>query len=384
MKIRIILLIFIGLCLSCSEGDRLYENLKVVIGYDEEPLVNGQNIEVDSFRIVPLETTSGSVLSRIDRLLVSDSLIFIHDNDRLLCFDYSGKFLYPIGVKGRGAGEYLRISTIFINPFLHTINIVDEVLDKVLTYRLDGTYLYMKKYPSRSFYMAHTAYLADNDKLLCNNYIYNNFNQTYSMINIETGISQFLCRSSLHTKNTAMPTGQETVAFNNDTIKMLLPFDNKLYTCTDSSLIPIISIRMDKKILSEKRLNAETDFSIMTYFNFSEEGYFAGFKSICETRDYILLNEAGENQYFLVDKRKNAGRRYFYNDAGEQKYLPLLGICTTDGDYLVGTVPNFVLKNFVKQIPESVSGQELNKLREVGFAIQEEDNPCIFFYKLRS
>lgn len=88
---------------------------------------------------------------------------------------------------------------------------------------------------------------------------------------------------------------------------------------------------MDKKILSEKRLNAETDFSIMTYFNVSEEGYFAGFKSICETRDYILLNEAGENQYFLVDKRKNAGRRYFYNDAGEQKYLPLLGICTTDG-----------------------------------------------------
>ena len=84
MKIRIILLIFIGLCLSCSEGDRLYENLKVVIGYDEEPLVNGQNIEVDSFRIVPLETTSGSVLSRIDRLLVSDSLIFIHDNDRVL------------------------------------------------------------------------------------------------------------------------------------------------------------------------------------------------------------------------------------------------------------------------------------------------------------
>ena len=96
------------------------------------------------------------------------------------------------------------------------------------------------------------------------------------------------------------------------------------------------------------------------------------------------MNEAGENQYFLVDKRKNVGRRYFYNDAGEQKYLPLLGICTTDGDYLVGTVPNFVLKNFVKQIPESVSGQELNKLREVGFAIQEEDNPCIFFYKLRS
>lgn len=51
-------------------------------------------------------------------------------------------------------------------------------------------------------------------------------------------------------------------------------------------------------------MNAETDFSIMTYFNVSEEGYFAGFKSICETRDYILLNEAGENQYFLVDKRK--------------------------------------------------------------------------------
>lgn len=384
MRIRILLLIFIGLCLCCREDDRLYENLKVVVGYDEEPLMNGQNIEVDSFRIVPLETTSVSVLSHIDRLLVFDSLIFIHDNDRLLCFDYSGKFLYTIGVKGRGTGEYLRISTIFINPFLHTINIVDEVSDKVLTYRLDGTYLYMKKYPSRSFYMAHTAYLMDSDKLLCNNYIYNDFNQTYSMINIKTGIRQCLWQSSLHTKNTAMPMGQETVAFNNDSITMLLPFDNVLYTCTDTCLLPVISIRMDKKILSEKRLSAETDFSIMTYLNVSEEGYFAGFKSICETQDYILLNEAGENQYFLIDKRINSGRRYFYSVADKQEYLPLLGICTTDGDYLVGTVSNYVLKNLVKQIPENVYGHELNKLREVGLGIQEEDNPCIFFYKIKT
>lgn len=384
MKTLLILLIFIGLCLSCSEGNRLYENLKVIIGYDEEPLVNGLNIEVDSFRIVPLETTSGSILSNIDRLLVSDSLIFIHNNDRLLCFDYSGKFLYPIGVKGRGAGEYLRINTIFINPFLHTINIVDEVSDKVLTYQLDGTYLHTKKYPVRSFYMVHTCYLVDSDKLLCNNYIYNSFNRIYSMINIATGTFQPLWQSSLHTKNTAMSTGQETVAFYNDTIKMLLPFDNKLYTCIDSSLIPVISIRTDKKILSKRRLNAEENFSIMTYLNASEEGYFTGFKSIFETRDYILLNEAGENQYFLVDKQKNAGRRYFYNYDGEQKYLPLLGICTTDGDYLVGTVPNYVLKNLVKQIPASVSEPKLNKLREVGVARQEEDNPCIFFYKLRN
>ena len=80
MKIRIILLIFIGLCLSCSEGDRLYENLKVVIGYDEEPLVNGQNIEVDSFRIVPLETTTGSDFSSIELLLFYYILIYINEN----------------------------------------------------------------------------------------------------------------------------------------------------------------------------------------------------------------------------------------------------------------------------------------------------------------
>lgn len=384
MKMLIISLMFIGLCLGCNDGNRSLGNVKVITGYDEEPLTNGQRVVVDSFRIVPLETTSGSVLSRIDRLLVFDSLIFIHDNDRLLCFDYAGKFLYPIGMKGRSAEEYLRISTIFINPFLHTINIVDEVSDKVLTYRLDGTYLRMKKYPSRSFYMIHTGFMTDTANLLCNNCIYNDFNQTYSMINMRTEKRHSLCHSLFRTKNTAMPTGQETISFHDDTIKLILPFDNKIYTCNDTCLTPIISIRTDKKILSEKRLNAETDFSIMTYFNASEEGYFTGFKNICETKDYMLLNEAGENQYFLVNKRKNMGRRYFYNQTDEQGSLPLLGICTTDGDFLVGTVSNLVLKNLVEQIPKNVSGEELKKLREVGFAMHEEDNPCIFFYKLRN
>lgn len=108
------------------------------------------------------------------------------------------------------------------------------------------------------------------------------------------------------------------------------------------------------------------------------QGIFGTFEII------ILLNEAGENQYFLIDKRINSGRRYFYSVADKQEYLPLLGICTTDGDYFVGTVSNDVLKNLIKQIPENVYGHELNKLREVGLGIQEEDNPCIFFYKIKT
>lgn len=384
MKIKIILCFIIGLCWACKEKDYTYKDLKIIKGYDEEVQANGTGIEVDSFQVVPLETNSSSILSGINRVAFMDSLIFIHSNDRLLCFNNAGKFLYPVGIKGRGAGEYLRINTFFTDNFHQTINIVDEFSGKILTYKPDGTYLNEKKYPPRSFYMLHTGYLVGKDKLLCSNYVYKRFNRIYSLIDLPAGTTKELGKFPLQTQNTAMPIGQETIATYKDSIKVILPFDNKLYSYADSTLVPLILIETEKKFLSERKLKAEKDFSVMTYFNADQKGYFSGFKAIFETENYILLNEAGNNQYFLIDKKKNTGKRYTYSNDGKLNRLPLTGIFTINKNYFVGTISAYALKDLTKHIPEPIPDQNLKKLKEISTTIEEGDNPCLLFYKLKT
>lgn len=384
MKIATILCFIASICYACKEKSDSYTNLTIIHGYDEKVMMNGHGIEVDSFHIIPLETNSESVLSGINKIAFIDSLMIIHSYDRVLCFNHSGKFLYSIGLKGRGAGEYLRINTFFIDRTLQTINLVDEFSSKILTYKLNGTYLNEKTYPPKTFYMLHTGFLTDKHKLLCNHYIYNHFNNIYSSIDLSTGDITVLHKFPLQTQNTAMFIGREPIVTYNDTSKMILPFDNKLYTYTDSCLSPVSLIKTQKKFLSKRRLKAEKDFSVMTYFHAEEKGYFTGFKTICETESHLLLNEAGSNRYFLTDKKKNAGQRYTYHIDGTLTDLPLLGIFTTYQNYFVGSISNYSLKELVSQIPENISNQYLQKLKKIAISIEESDNPCLLFYKLKN
>ena len=62
----------------------------------------------------------------------------------LLAFDHSGKFLYPIGRKGQGPGEYLRTIDIFTNTDKSTIFISDA--RKMLEYDFHGTFI--KSFPN--------------------------------------------------------------------------------------------------------------------------------------------------------------------------------------------------------------------------------------------
>lgn len=58
---------------------------------------------------VPLETDSACLLHSITKVSLTDSLLFVSDNNRLLLFDRKGKFINQIGSQGRGPGEYNRI-----------------------------------------------------------------------------------------------------------------------------------------------------------------------------------------------------------------------------------------------------------------------------------
>ena len=62
---------------------------------------------VRSIEYIPLEAANQSLITEIVEIVFTNNKIYISDNrERVLCFDLNGKYLYQLGRKGRGPGEY--------------------------------------------------------------------------------------------------------------------------------------------------------------------------------------------------------------------------------------------------------------------------------------
>lgn len=79
---------------------------------------------VDSMQFISLETTEKSLLGVIDQVQkVGNKLIVVdaYKAQKILAFDMSGKFLYTIGAKGEGTGEYTSLNHVVITSQVITV-----------------------------------------------------------------------------------------------------------------------------------------------------------------------------------------------------------------------------------------------------------------------
>lgn len=75
---------------------------------------------------IPLETSPNCLIQDIYHVKLSESYIFIHDYDRILQFDRSGKFIRQIGSTGRGPQEYYNIHDLCVNEQKKEIYIISS------------------------------------------------------------------------------------------------------------------------------------------------------------------------------------------------------------------------------------------------------------------
>jgi len=76
---------------------------------------------------IPLETNSKSVFSRVYKIAMCKSYIFVTDAQRVHQFDKVGNFVRQIGSRGRGPGEYqgLSIRDICVNDSLNRLIVLE-------------------------------------------------------------------------------------------------------------------------------------------------------------------------------------------------------------------------------------------------------------------
>jgi hypothetical protein len=155
----ITLLILIFQQISCNRTantaeDYIYYNPSIEIDYEVNPITyNLLGIEltdfydnVDSIKIIPLETNDESLIGTISRVYLINDTIFVADYSKtksIFVYDNSGRYLYKICKKGQGPGEYQKINMMQMDD--STIQILDYLSWKWIKYDLTGQLLLEKK-----------------------------------------------------------------------------------------------------------------------------------------------------------------------------------------------------------------------------------------------
>lgn len=147
MKKTILYIIGIFLCFySCSKPKPIsqkgtkYVKVKVNV-FDNHKILKTQ---IKENYIVKLETNNDCLIGDINRLRVDDDRIFILDSkisEKLFVFNKSGKYLFNVGKKGQGPGEYYSINDFFIDKKEKKIIIYDANQRNLHYYNWDGKYV---------------------------------------------------------------------------------------------------------------------------------------------------------------------------------------------------------------------------------------------------
>jgi len=382
-KTNYILFLFsLILLLNACKNENKFD-IKKITGYDNECLKNGEGLDFKSFKIISLEASRKSMLTSVQSVKIIDSLVIVQEVSRLLCFDLNGKYKYSYGAKGKGHGEYINISSYYYNKNENTINIMDSYKKTILTYKLTGEFVSSKKYKSNSFPNTYIAELYRKDKILQVNYIYNKFNTIYSELNLSTANVSSMYSLPVESDKGKEKVGENPISVYGKDVKILIPFDNKIYKLKGDTIEPIYYIETKEEIVSQKKLQKIKNYSFFTYSDFMNKKKFYGFGSIFETQKYLFLGFSNYS-FFLVDKSNNTGKRFnYYVDSKKGlNFLPILYIKAIYKDSFVGIVSNDKLKEYAKNISDTCQNKNLRYFKnEVGKLT--EDNYCLLLYDIK-
>ena len=107
---------------------------------------------------IPLESPKQYLINKIRQIRLTESSIFIADDNRLLQFNRDGKFVKQIGKKGRGPGEYSGIMHFDVNEQADRILIQGEYESN--TYNLNGDFIQNPKFQGSLFYFCNSSRIA--------------------------------------------------------------------------------------------------------------------------------------------------------------------------------------------------------------------------------
>lgn len=327
-----------------------------------------------------------------DRLLIFDYKI----NNAAYLFDRSGRFVTQIGSLGEGPQEYRRIADVQYNPYSHTVDIWDDMGQKMMQFSPDGQFVQEKHL---DVFATHFAPLGDRRYL---------FYKGASLADPELDtrfITVDIDQQRVLSKDFPVLPGQDALHVEPNAILRYNHFGqgyffndnhfNTVYAFTPSRIKQRLFVDFGKKAIPEtaihfKKLDAQGYFQLLT-----RPGTYSSIRCPIETEESIVFQFLNGKQFLtcLYDKKKKRAlvvERFqddlFGNALG---FVPL--DADRDGRYILSLDPMLIREVLHQKALRNGSSPEtlLKALRESAPAAYqilenapEAPNPVLVFTRL--
>jgi len=142
------ILVLSGLLISCQPGQKQIKDQPGEIHLTVDPANLPPFAKLSelfkSVRIIPLETTSQSLIGYTRDVWVGDRSLLISTGDptfEIFHFTPDGKFRNKIGSQGKGPGEFTDVSNLVVMKDSANVYVQGRSMRKILEYSFDGKYI---------------------------------------------------------------------------------------------------------------------------------------------------------------------------------------------------------------------------------------------------
>lgn len=140
----LLIFIFIGCTSTKKEVDAETGDIVSIPITDMETDYGKLSDFAEEIKMIPLEFNDDCILGEIEKIVMSDSCIFImerYNQQGVYVFDHSGKYLYRIGSRGQGPEEFVNLSDFSLNEEEGLIYLYDLARTKVLVLSFEGDFI---------------------------------------------------------------------------------------------------------------------------------------------------------------------------------------------------------------------------------------------------
>lgn len=376
-KRHLIKIILLAVCLmGCDRNKSTTNNIKTLnidVSRQKANLSSVFNKEVD---YIPLELTENSQIGFVAQVIWRDDRIYVLDSfvaNALFVFDTKGKFLFQIGRKGKGPGEYTSPRQFQVSPENGNIYIYDSRVYKIIQYSKNGDVL--KELALNENIMSFS--LLENETLILDRgNKKSEKNQPEFKLHAVDMDGNLLFTCIEVTKKHSGKTISSSNVFSSlkHGISYVPCFSTAIYHQQGESMIPVYNLDFGSKKLDDIDLSVPNQGNWLIEFH--EKGY-PLFPELFETEEYIHMTfrignfQDGYKSSFFY--RKESGKSVSFSDFSDDIGCGQLNVVGIFNDNtLIGSVePTYLIDN-----KEASNDSKLTKLTS-------EDNPVLVKIRLR-
>lgn len=387
----LIALLFIGVSCSNKKKNDIIRKESVVHANDiiKIKINNEYNniIQYDSIfkniNIIPLETTKECLIQEIKKIKINNNLIYIQNNNsNILVFNFNGRFVRSIGIKGRGPGEIMSLRDFDIDN--NYIFILD--FQSIKKYTLEGTYI--EDY-NLDFFTPNDIITCNPLQFAVNKNIIHLWGGTYSIKNNNKKnlFALYVLNDSLNVKYRYFPlkhmlsNSLNRFSKFSDNLIISPPFgSDTIYEKSNKKMTAKYFVDFGEKRLTEKIPEIFNSLE-NTMPNFDAR-YSHSIENVFEIENWLFFRFKHNRYTYNVYYNKEDKESYVSSFYPRPKYR--FSPFTIDGVFnntFIAVVPPSILREDGNEMDKSIRRKYITD--SVFFRVNETDNPILYFCDMK-